>query len=194
MTFGHRAPLGGFREAVAISEDGIRFAGRLFVPWSEVRAFRSYPKFFQDTAFAVLGNPIPRLAIYLRNGAALTVRGSGLRTPETIKGIRPLERIPHEYEDLVREIRRRGVPTWEGPREEIVALVGAFGLGLFGFFVWLAVEKWVPALNGGLEAALILGILVGGVGLLTSPLLARAARRAYLRADRFLADGSDLRP
>ncbi|HPS78817.1 MAG TPA: hypothetical protein PLS53_11730 [Thermoanaerobaculaceae bacterium] len=176
-----RDELGRLIRILALDDEGIEYRSQALVPWADLVAFRAFPDLFLDKTHAGLGVPFPRVVLYLASGRALFVRGSGLRTRDSAHEIRPFERVPPEFKDLVDDLDRRGIPRWSGPREETVilgtgaAFLAAATAGGFGALAFLqAIESYS-------EVVLVGGILAGMCGIGVGFGLACLARRRYLR-------------
>lgn len=183
--FGYRHFWGSFQEILRIESTHLLYRGKRAVPWANVLAIRSYPDFSGDAVRTVLRSNDPRLTIYLDDGHVLRVGGHGLRRRcDQCSPGRTRDGIPDDYLEMVHALRAHETRQWNGPREEAILFRTMMGFQTFG---WLIGVLLAEAMTHQPEASTLLGYavscgLVGGaLGLLASPFLGTALRKAYLR-------------
>src|SRR5205823_1946572 len=109
-TFGYSYIGASFREVVRFVPGGFVFGGKSTVHWSEIVGYRAFPDFYPDRAMAALGSPKPRIALYVRDGRIILIRGDVL-----VAYGKPMVRangIPEAFSELVNHLREIGVPRW----------------------------------------------------------------------------------
>jgi hypothetical protein len=144
---------------------------------------RAYPNFFGDKTRASLKMPTAALSLYLADGSVLTIRGDQLVRPRD--GRPPLSlrtELPAPYVELVQRLRDRGIPDWQGPKEELILVGTCQAMGVIGLLAGLALSsslrEYVPLdrIAYGVVAAMI----AAGLGILVAPVVGRLFRRGYL--------------
>jgi hypothetical protein len=179
-TFGYSYVGTPFRKVLRLTSSGIEFEGYGEAQWSDLVGYRAYPDFYHDLALAAVQSPRPRISLYFRDGRLRTLRGDLLvddqhRSEERRYG------IPQAFYDVVDLLKQRGVPKWQGPREEIVLFATAFTLMMFGFVVGTAVARvFFGSVELPLGIGAVAGVLLGQTAFVLAPLLARRLRRLYI--------------
>lgn len=180
--YGYRFAGTGFRQVIRISDEGVCFKSGDLVPWAKVVGLRASPDFLLDKAFDSLGVPQPRVSIYLDDGRVFSFRGTGLRRPES-RRIRWFESVSEEYQSAVQRLKARVRRGWEGPREERIVLHTGYAIALAAFVVTVCILGWsgiAVSRDTQLGIGMTAAVLLGQLGFVVGPVVARWMRKRYL--------------
>jgi hypothetical protein len=168
-----------FSEVLQIDDVGFVYKSQADEKWGDVAGYRASPDFFPDRVLKAMRSAKPRLALYLRNGHVLKVRGDILvRRGEAM---RREDGVPIAFTDLVGTLDRIGIQKWQGPKEE-AALFGTAGiLMLLGFVVGVAVAARLGMMADALGIGVGAAAILAQAAFLISPTVAKRLRTSYLR-------------
>jgi hypothetical protein len=167
-----------FKQILRLRDDEVVVHETKRVPWADVVGFRAFPDFYPDLILAFLGSAKPRLALYLRTGEVLHVRGDLL-----VKAFDEMHRekgIPIAFEELVDDIRTRGVMKWNGPKEETVLFTTGWALFVVGLIVGMAIALQYGVSTMPIGIGVAVGVLFAQAAFVVGPLVARRLRTIYL--------------
>jgi hypothetical protein len=168
-----------FREILRVNDVGFTYKSRRDGKWSEIAGYRASPEFFPDRILEAIRSAKPRLALYLKNGDVVKIRGDILvRRGDSM---RHGDGIPIAFRELVDALEIIGVPKWRGPREE-TALFGTAGvLMLVGFLVGMATASRMETMPFAVGIGVGMAAILAQGTFLISPAVARRLRTNYLR-------------
>lgn len=82
--FGYAGMGGSFREILRLRSDEVVFKSTRHIAWSEITGYRAFPDFYPDLVLAAIGSAKPRIALYVKDGSIITIRGDLLRSADAV--------------------------------------------------------------------------------------------------------------
>lgn len=179
-TFGYSYFGQSFREVLRLVPAGFIVNGKQSYQWADIVGYRAFPDFYTDLAMAALASPKPRLALYVRDGRLIRIRGDLL----VIAGKPRVSNdgIPEAFTELVKHVRENGISRWDGPTEEKVLFATAFILFAIGFFLTVGLAVTFRLFAPSIHLAIVAGVLVAQGAFIVAPLLAKRLRQVYIIA------------
>ena len=167
------------REVVRCGDDGIVYKGGALIAWSQIVGFRAFPDFRADIALFVLRSAKPRLALYLKDGKLIRVRGDILANDEGATASAEPS-LPPSYVSLVNCVRQHGIERWAGPTEERILFSTAFALFLIGLFFGSLASPFVLGNSSVLVTGVVVGVLLAQIAFAVAPVVGVRIRRVII--------------
>lgn len=180
--FGYRPMTKSFREVIRLGHEELVYRSTRHIAWSDVIGYRAFPDFYPDVVLAAIGSAKPRIALYVRDGSIITIRGDLLILADA-GGDEPDQTTGRTaFAGFVGELHDRGVRKWAGPREEAVLFTTAFALFALGLAVGMAAASPYATPLHSIGTGVIVGVLIAQSAFLLAPLVARRLRKVYIAA------------
>lgn len=180
--FGYATIGKSFREVIRLRRGELVYKSTRRIAWPDIIGYRAFPDFYPDLVLATFGSAKPRIALYIKDGSIITIRGDLLLLAGA--GSEKIEQTNGRtaFAALVDEVRDRSVPKWAGPREEAVLFTTAFALFVLGLAVGMAAVKRFATLAHSIGTGVVVGVLIAQCAFLLAPLVTRRLRKVYIAA------------